>query len=275
MANPIVIPALNTINFGMMVSDDLCAYLDNVVAGEAAAKAAGVAYMNPSKTGPVAALYSVNVQRLPIQTATFINAIKGNNARVYNLTLGDWYKMELRGFEIKNDQQRAAQDEKFKTFKNNDPSFDKNLLIYAQHKLALAEATSKTKPGFEKKIADMDKISLTPSTPGAMRSWHQNDSGFLPMRALTDGDIAAASAKAQMYHAYIVENVGLQNKQKKKGVAEVYTGYIEYQAGGWNQAIQDGRVCYDYIDDKFYFTATHYQQRKGRETMNPWWHVNV
>ncbi len=274
MANPIVIPALNTVNFGTMVSEDLCAYLDNVVAGEAAAKAAGVAYMNPSKTGPVAALFSVRVQRLPIQTAAFINAIK-NNAKVYNLTLGDWYDIEVKGYTIENDKQRLSHEAKFKTFKKNDPSFDKNLGIYALNKQALATATSKTKAGFEKTIADMDKKSLTPSTPGAMRSWHQNDSGFLPMRALTDGDIAAASAKAQLYHAYIVENVGLQNKQKKKGVAEVYTGYIEYQAGGWNQAIQDGRVCYDYINDEFYFTATHYQQRKGRETMNPWWHIYV
>lgn len=108
-----------------------------------------------------------------------------------------------------------------------------------------------------------------------MRSWHQNDDKYLPMRALTNADIEGASAKAQRYHNYVAANVGLQNKQKKKGIAEVYTGYLEYQAGGWNQAIQHGRVCYDYIDDKFYFTATHYQKIEGRDDKNPWWHVNI
>jgi hypothetical protein len=271
MANPTAIPALKDLNFGTMQSSALCRYLDVVVANEAAAAGAGVAYMTPSKSGPVAPLYSVNAQRLPVQTATIINMIKRNDDRVYNLTLNYWHKTEAEAWATENKAKLKA----IENFKKSDPSFDKNLRVYTTYSQQLKTATAKEKPRLVRELQKMDNEGLTPSTPGAMRSWHQNDGGFLPIRALRDTDIDGASDKAKMYHKYIVENIGLQNKQKKKGVAQVYTGYIEYQVGGWSQAIQDGRVCYDYYGDKFYFTATHYQQREGRETMNPWWHVNI
>ncbi|HEY6878390.1 MAG TPA: hypothetical protein VI299_10255 [Polyangiales bacterium] len=81
-----------------------------------------------------------------------------------------------------------------------------------------------------------DPKSLTGTEPGAMRSWHQNDSLFLPTRRI---DPDTLQNKALRYHQYIERNKGLMNKQRAKGVAQVYTGYVEFTAGGWTNYKQD------------------------------------
>lgn len=96
MANPnVVIPAISSLNLSTTMSDALCRYLDHAVEHEPSAKAAGVAYMTRSKSGPVLPLYSVNLNRLPLQTAAIIGAIKNGNVGVFNLIMLDWHNKEI------------------------------------------------------------------------------------------------------------------------------------------------------------------------------------
>lgn len=100
-----------------------------------------------------------------------------------------------------------------------------------------------------------NKGSITDSTPGAMRSWHQNEFGFLP-KLTYDSD--TLTGKPKLYHDYVVENKKLQNKQAKKDVKGSYTGYIEYTPCSTADN-QWARIAYDYVNDKIFFTPSHYK----------------
>lgn len=270
MANPNPVNEVSSLNLGMTTSEELCTYLDHAVANEASAAAMNTPFIPKSNNGPILDLYSVNLKRLPLQTATIITGIKNSTGNVLNLKLGDWYEKEQNAFALTDYKKMNHQIKSFESFKDQDPLFARDLKQYTD----IAKKYEQNKKAELK--AELDKLNqpkLCPDTPGAMRSWHQNDTGYLPIRHLTEEQIAGASVKARLYHDYVVAYIGLQNKQKKKGIDEVYTGYIEYQAGGWREALQSGRVCYDYIDDIFYFTATHYQVRGIHKDKNPWWHV--
>lgn len=269
MANPNPINEVSSLNLGMTTSEELCRYLDHAVENEASAVDKNVPLMTKSNNGPIRDLYSVNLKRLPLQTATIITGIKNSNGNVLNLKLGDWYEKEQSAFLLTDEKKMNQQIKAFNNFKDHDQSFARDLKEYTD---TAKKYEQNQKAELKAALDKMNQPKLCPDTPGAMRSWHQNDTGYLPIRQLTEEQIAGASVKARLYHNYVVEHIGLQNKQKLKGIAEVYTGYIEYQAGGWREALQSGRVCYDYIADIFYFTATHYQARGNK---NPWWHVHM
>jgi hypothetical protein len=96
--------------------------------------------------------------------------------------------------------------------------------------------------------------NLTCSVPGSMRSWYQNQGYWLPA---IEFDEAALTGKPEKLHAYIVENKGLQNKQAKKGIKQVYKGYVEYTPCNSFEN-QWARIVYDYIHDLVYFSPSHY-----------------
>jgi hypothetical protein len=96
--------------------------------------------------------------------------------------------------------------------------------------------------------------AITCPLPGSIRSWYQNDGGWLPKIAFKAEDLAG---KALLYHNHVVVHKGLQNKQKKKGIAEVYTGYLEYTPCTTVDS-QWARIVYDYVNDKVYFSPAHY-----------------
>jgi hypothetical protein len=104
-------------------------------------------------------------------------------------------------------------------------------------------------------IDDGKKDSITDATPGAMRSWHQNDAGFLPAVVFKPDEL---TGKAKLYHEYVVENKRLQNKQAKKEVDVSYTGYIEYTPCSTADS-QWARIAYDYVNDRVFFTPSHYK----------------
>jgi hypothetical protein len=101
----------------------------------------------------------------------------------------------------------------------------------------------------------VNKSSITDATPGAMRSWHQNEFGFLPKIAF---EPEALRDKPKLYHDYVMENKRLQNKQAKKDVGGTYTGYIEFTPCSTVDN-QWARIAYDYVNDKVYFTPSHYK----------------
>ena len=96
--------------------------------------------------------------------------------------------------------------------------------------------------------------SITCPTPGSIRSWYQNDGGWLPKLHFDPKNLRG---KAAVYHAHVVEHKGLQNKQKKKGIEEVYTGYLEYTPCRTVES-QWARIVYDYVNDKVYLSPVHY-----------------
>jgi hypothetical protein len=113
-----------------------------------------------------------------------------------------------------------------------------------------------------------EKASLNPNMPGSMRSWHQNDKNFLPR---IDCDPASLTGKAKKYQRYIEEMKGLTNKQLLKDVKVEYTGYVEYTGGGWPTGTTKGRIVYDYVNDLFFFSPSHYAA--WNDTDSPWFRV--
>ena len=107
---------------------------------------------------------------------------------------------------------------------------------------------------------------LNSSNAGAMRSWHQNDKKMLPAQDITDS-ADGLSGKALAYHNYVKDTKGLMNKQRLKGVAPRYTGYVEFTACGWEGAHVHGRFVYDYQRNRLFLTPSHYVPMKveGRE----------
>lgn len=107
------------------------------------------------------------------------------------------------------------------------------------------------------------QTTITSPEPGAMRSWHSNEHQHLPVLTVS-ADLSDTSAlgvkdrrsRAQKYHQYVVANKGQQNKMSGRS-DNVYTGYIEFTATGWQMGHQDGRLVYDYVNNLLYLTL-HY-----------------
>lgn len=96
--------------------------------------------------------------------------------------------------------------------------------------------------------------TLAPHTPGKMRSYHGNVDNWLP-----SADRMKCTSKSRKYANYIEEFKGQPNNIKvKSGGNTGQTGYVEYTAAGWTQAVQHGRIVYNYYEDLVYFTV-HYQ----------------
>jgi hypothetical protein len=262
MTDPNKIPSLKKLSLGTMSSEAMCKYLDGVVANEGALAGANQHCIAAAHNGPIKAIYSVKLARLPPQVALIVQWIRKTDNEVIDMNISHWSDKKYSGDTDKEINQRMKAISKLQ---EHDPKFGKDMRVFEQ-------MTSKERTAAIEKMESLTK-SITPDSPGSMRSWHQNDPPYLPEQTITDP--AALAGKSAIYHEYIVENKGLQNKQKKKGVEVVYTGYVEYTVGGWAQGIHDGRVCYDYVNKRFFFTATHYQIRPGRIDKNPWWQIMV
>lgn len=106
--------------------------------------------------------------------------------------------------------------------------------------------------------------SLAPHTPGKMRSYHGNINQWLP-----PADAKKSTSKSHRYADYIAQYKGQPNNLKGKAGGDTgQTGYIEYTAAGWTQAIQHGRLVYNYYEDMIYLTP-HYQTGWFGDGENP------
>jgi hypothetical protein len=102
--------------------------------------------------------------------------------------------------------------------------------------------------------SDEAVTTLAPHTPGKMRSYHGNIDRWLP-----PADASKATSKSRRYADYIAEFKGQPNNLKGKAGGDTgQTGYIEYTAAGWTQAVQHGRLVFNYYEDVMYLTP-HYQ----------------
>jgi hypothetical protein len=88
---------------------------------------------------------------------------------------------------------------------------------------------------------------------GDMRAWHQNGDNMLPK---LEGPSVQHQIVSDKYQAYIEEHKGLPTKQVSKGLKEKYTGYVEYTLRSWRSS--QGRMVYDYYNNRFYLTPGHY-----------------
>lgn len=143
------------------------------------------------------------------------------------------------------------------------------------------------------------KRSVTPKFGGQLRSWHLNDTGNLPRTFLQgqhnsdekkkagnlkNGFSSSAKEKKvddsslyypaqQQLHALWKEDVNVGGGFQpgyiegfsggaadfRKEASEIEPGYIEVNPEGWVQAESQGRLLYDYIEDRWFLTTDHYQ----------------
>ena len=122
------------------------------------------------------------------------------------------------------------------------------------------------------------QTTITSPEPGAMRSWHSNEFGHLPVLTLPGNlgdtsrlDVKDRRSKPQKYHQYIVQNKGQQNKMSGRTDGQ-HTGYIEFTATGWAMGHQDGRLIYDYVNNIVYLTF-HYG-KYSVEGKNPFFRIS-
>lgn len=231
-------------NFSDMDSDALIEHLDSHVSATPA--------ITSSHSGPKKNLHSVPLSKLPPLTAHIIREINYSKGKVIDFAVADWNRCEIM-------LRRLIAD---------DPKLPGEITAYKRDVVpSLPDATARTTEHMTRGLLkearipvaelpeDLAKYSLNPSTPGSMRSYHQNDKKHLP-----GGDCVPESltGKPKLYHTYVEHFKGLQNKQIKKGVKQVHTGYIEYTAGGWRTGSTDGRIVYDYVRDRFFLTPDHY-----------------
>lgn len=128
-----------------------------------------------------------------------------------------------------------------------------------------------------------DKRSVAPAGPGKMRSWHDDEGGYLPRHGRVADDKLDETARERRtaYERFytdefrtgegyqselLAKHAGALGKRKtnRKDISEEdirahhETGYVEVNADGWRQGGQLGRIIYDYRNDRYFLTATHY-----------------
>jgi hypothetical protein len=132
---------------------------------------------------------------------------------------------------------------------------------------------------------------VTPKVGGKMRSWHLNDTGKLPRLILkgrrdalhiskgfsglrkpddrhfqTPAQVALhkqwlqdLEVDAGFQPGYIKDFSGGMDGFRKEA-AKTEPGYIEINPEGWKEAESQGRLLYDYIEDRWFLTSDHYNK---------------
>ncbi|MFE3182994.1 DUF4157 domain-containing protein [Streptomyces violascens] len=95
----------------------------------------------------------------------------------------------------------------------------------------------------------------SPSAPGTLRSWHQDDSGKLPVNGF-DADEIPAHATALHNHYATASQSGAGSSVQNAATAP--RGFAEYTGAG-GRGVHDVKVVLDYIQKRVYLTLTHYQ----------------
>ncbi|MGW2813730.1 eCIS core domain-containing protein [Streptomyces sp. NPDC001415] len=95
----------------------------------------------------------------------------------------------------------------------------------------------------------------SPSAPGTLRSWHQDDSGKLPANGF-DADEIPAHATALHNHYATASQSGAGSSVQNAATAP--RGFAEYTGAG-SRGVHDVKVVLDYIQKRVYLTLTHYQ----------------
>jgi hypothetical protein len=95
----------------------------------------------------------------------------------------------------------------------------------------------------------------SPSAPGTLRSWHQDDSGKLPANGF-DADEIPAHATALHNHYATASQSGAGSSVQNAATAP--RGFAEYTGAG-GRGVHDVKVVLDYIQKRVYLTLTHYQ----------------
>lgn len=135
---------------------------------------------------------------------------------------------------------------------------------------------------------EANKRSVTPKQPNQLRSWHLNDTGKLPRKILKKNiqsgfnikkpkkpeiDSSWSSARRALHNQWeedVKASTGFQSgyvTDFKDGKDAFYgqlkdqePGYVEINPAGWRQANDQGRLIYDYIDDRWFITTDHYHE---------------
>ncbi|MFJ7907430.1 DUF4157 domain-containing protein [Kitasatospora sp. NPDC096204] len=95
----------------------------------------------------------------------------------------------------------------------------------------------------------------SPSQPGTLRSWHQDDYGRLPDNGF---DPAAVPAHARPLHDHYTANSQSGAGSSVQNAATAPRGFAEYTGTGsdWEHNV---KVVLDYVNKRVYLTLTHYQ----------------
>ncbi|MBQ4811766.1 hypothetical protein J8M20_10485 [Pseudoalteromonas luteoviolacea] len=139
-----------------------------------------------------------------------------------------------------------------------------------------------------KEYSSPSNRSITPDAPGKIRSWHLNGSGKLPVASLkiTKGDVkrfidnkkrpavARYPLQTQFTNEWakdMTNNRAFQNKiattYQFDTIAEFHdhlrklkfaANYIEINATGYTEGCTQGRLIYDFDNDRWYITPDHY-----------------
>ncbi|MFJ1811227.1 DUF4157 domain-containing protein [Streptomyces sp. NPDC088157] len=107
----------------------------------------------------------------------------------------------------------------------------------------------------ERDAAERANRTKSPTAPGTLRSWHQDDYGRLPANGF---DAAAVPAHGQALHQHYTSNSQSGAGSSVQNQATSPRGYAEYTGTGTNGA-HNVKVVLDYIQKRVYLTVTHYQ----------------
>ena len=175
----------------------------------------------------------------------------------------DWYDLHVQGKQVADEEMRAYLDfyrsREGTSFKigieqgSPSPIFPIFVVLIGVLPKNLRELIRRIQSSWTVVDASARIDSVTDSGHGAMRAWHQNDTKMLPKLTAPSVQHSIISDK---YQDYIEANKQLPGAQKKKGIKQEYTGYVEYTLRSWRSA--QGRMVYDYYNNRFFLTPGHY-----------------
>ncbi|WP_436523572.1 hypothetical protein [Actinoplanes sp. HUAS TT8] len=109
---------------------------------------------------------------------------------------------------------------------------------------------------------EKDRRVKSPTAPGTLRSWHQDDQGKLPGTGVTPGDRAhirnQVPADARALHDDYTVNSQSGAGSSIVNPADGPRGLAEYTGTGSNGE-HNTKVVLDYVNKRVYLTLTHYQ----------------
>ncbi|MEU6227283.1 DUF4157 domain-containing protein [Streptomyces sp. NPDC047042] len=130
-----------------------------------------------------------------------------------------------------------------------------NLIFDVRYQLEAPEPGQRQPVIDERTPAQQADRVKSPSAPGTLRSWHQDDYGRLPDNQF---DPAAVPAHAQSLHAHYTAHSQSGAGSSVQNAATAPRGFAEYTGTGsdWEHNV---KVVLDYINKRVYLTLSHYQ----------------
>lgn len=229
----------------------------------------------------------LNGGALPSATISIIGNFYSSNFKITDVIEKESEKDILHKL-IAEEEERIYAEEK----KSSKPADRKFYTKSEPDKVESRKALAVDKALVKEASIQASRRGVTPKSGGKIRSWHLNDTGKLP-RLLLGGhgdsiDIKKGFSKSAIkskpspahfktpvqiaLHRQWLEDIsvdaGFQPGYIKsfpggaagfrKEVPKIEPGYIEVNPEGWKEAESQGRLLYDYIDDKWFLTSDHY-----------------